>query len=237
MADNILETQRFSWNFVLQRFWGHWLRIRHWVSIFQNGASNMANVKFLKLCDFRTTLYSGVLGSLITNFKLDFQNSADFELILMRYSVCSPLHLIFSHVALSNRYYKFFCSNFILAIPGSIVYYESIHNFLITSFPRSASEPELSEPESWFSAVTFPSKLFSDARMHGFLKSIPKIVRKHGFRWEISLFQSWEWGLNISKKIVVLGRWWVNELKKNFNIFNPFFVGIQFLQIFRLPLQ
>ena len=35
---------------------------------------------------------------------------------------------------------------------------------------------------------------------HGFLKSIyPKLhIRKHGFRFEISLFQSWEWGLRIS---------------------------------------
>ena len=40
----------------------------------------------------------------------------------------------------------------------------------------------------------------------GFLKSIPKTIRKHGFRLEISPFQSWEWGLNISYKILVLGR-------------------------------
>ena len=26
---NILETQRFSWNIVLQGFWGRWLQIRH----------------------------------------------------------------------------------------------------------------------------------------------------------------------------------------------------------------
>ena len=52
----------------------------------------------------------------------------DFEFILMSYSVCFPFHLTFSHVALSNRYYKFFCSNFILAICGSVVYYTSIHN-------------------------------------------------------------------------------------------------------------
>ena len=76
----------------------------------------------------------------------------------MRYSVCFPFPLIFSHVALSNRYYKFFCSDFILAIS------ESIQNSLITSFSRPASEPELSESESFrFGAVTFSSKLFSDA--------------------------------------------------------------------------
>ena len=97
----------------------------------------------------------GFSGSLITEFKLDFQNSVDFEFILMIYSVCFPFYLIFSHVVLSNRYFKFFCSNFILAISGSIVYYESIHNSLITSFFRSASEPGLSEPESFrFGAVT-----------------------------------------------------------------------------------
>ena len=50
----------------------------------------------------------GFSGSLITNYKLDSQNSAD--LTLMRYSVCFPSHLIFSHVALSNRCGKFFCS-------------------------------------------------------------------------------------------------------------------------------
>ena len=36
----------------------------------------------------------GFSGSLITNFKLDFQNSTDFELILMRYSVCFLFYLI-----------------------------------------------------------------------------------------------------------------------------------------------
>ena len=82
----------------------------------------------------------------------------------MRYSVCFPFHLIFFHVALSNGYCKFFCSDFILAISSSIVYRESIHNSLITSFSRPASEPELSESESFrFGAVTFLSKLFSDA--------------------------------------------------------------------------
>ena len=78
--------------------------------------------------------------------------------------MCFLFHLIFSHAALSNRYYKFFCSNFILAISGSIVYYESIHNSLVASYFRSASEPELSELESFrFGVVTFLSKLFSDA--------------------------------------------------------------------------
>ena len=106
----------------------------------------------------------GFPGSLITNIKLDFQNCADFELILMRYSVRFPFHLIFSHAALSNRYCKLFCSNFILDISGSIIYYESIHNSHITSFSRSASESELSEPESYrIGVVTFSSKLFSDA--------------------------------------------------------------------------
>ena len=52
----------------------------------------------------------------------------DFEFILMSYSVCFPFHLTFSHVALNYRYYKFFCFNFIFAISGSVVYYESIHN-------------------------------------------------------------------------------------------------------------
>ena len=82
----------------------------------------------------------------------------------MRYSGCFPFHQIFSHVALSNRYCKFFCSDFILAISGSIIYHESIHNSLITSFSRPASEPELSESESFrFRAVTLSLKLFSDA--------------------------------------------------------------------------
>ena len=85
----------------------------------------------------------------------------------MRYSVCFPFPLIFSHAALSNRYCKFFCFDFILAISGSIpenAISESIHNSLITSFSRPASEPELSESESFrFSTVTFSSKLFSDA--------------------------------------------------------------------------
>ena len=82
----------------------------------------------------------------------------------MRYTVWSVFHLSFYHVALSNRYYKFFCSDFILAISGSIVYHESIHNSLITFFSRPASEPELSESESFrFGAITFSSKLFSVA--------------------------------------------------------------------------
>ena len=59
---NIFETQRFSLNFVLRGFWGCWLRIWHRPSIFQNGGSNMADMKFRKLYDFRTTLYSGVFG-------------------------------------------------------------------------------------------------------------------------------------------------------------------------------
>ena len=76
----------------------------------------------------------------------------------MRYSVCFPFLLIFSHVPFSNRYYKFFCFDFILAIS------ESIHNSLITSFSRPASKLELSESESFkFGAVTFPSNFFSDA--------------------------------------------------------------------------
>ena len=68
----------------------------------------------------------GFSGSLITNFKLDFQNSTDFELILMRYSMfpVSPNHRIDS----LNKYCKFFCSDFILTISGSIVYHEGIHN-------------------------------------------------------------------------------------------------------------
>ena len=70
---NILETQWFSWKFVLQGIWGRWLRFWHRISIFRNGWSNMADMKFWKLYDFRTTLYSGVFG--VTNFKLDFQNS------------------------------------------------------------------------------------------------------------------------------------------------------------------
>ena len=82
----------------------------------------------------------------------------------MRYSVLFPFNLIFSHVALSNKNCKFFCSDFILAISGSIVYHDSIQNSLITSFSRSAPEPELSEPQSFRrGAVTFSSKLFSDA--------------------------------------------------------------------------
>ena len=124
----------------------------------------MADVKFgnstilTQLCTLEFS------GPLISNFKLDFQNSTDFELILMRHSVCFPFHLIFSHVALSNRYCKFFCSDFILAISGSIVYHESIHNSLIIRFSRSVSESKLSEKESFrFGAVTISSKLFSDA--------------------------------------------------------------------------
>ena len=43
--------------------------------------------------------------------------------------------------------------------------------------------------------ISYWTKLNFD---HGFLKSTPKTIRKHGFRLEIYLFQSWEWGLNIS---------------------------------------
>ena len=85
----------------------------------------------------------------------------------MRYSVCFPFPLIFSHVALSNRYCKLFCFDFILAICGSIpvnAISEGIHSSLITYFSRPASEPQLSDSESFrFGAVTFSSKLFSDA--------------------------------------------------------------------------
>ena len=77
--------------------------------------------------------------------------------------LCFPFHLIFSHVALSIKYCKCFCSDFILAISGSIVYHQSIFNSLITSFSRFASEPELLEPESFkFGSLTFSSKLLSD---------------------------------------------------------------------------
>ena len=81
----------------------------------------------------------------------------------MRYSVCFPFHLIFFYVVLSNRYCKFFYSDFILAMSGSVIYHESIRNSLITSFSRPASEPELSVSESFrFGAVTISSKLCSE---------------------------------------------------------------------------
>ena len=104
----------------------------------------------------------------------------------MKYSVSFPFPLIFSHVALSYRCCKFFCSDFILAISGSIVYHESIHNSLITSFPRPTSEPELSELESFiFGAVTFLLKLYSDTSTlyvtwegaEPFFRSCDKVLR------------------------------------------------------------
>ena len=52
--------------------------------------------------------------------------------------------------------------------------------------------------------ISYWTKLNFD---HEFLNRIPKTITKHGFRLEISLFQSWEWGLNTSKKTEV-------ELKK-----------------------
>ena len=121
---NILKSQRFSWNFELQCFWGRWLRICHQIFEIKNGASNMVDMKFWKLCDFRITLHSGISGSLITNFKLDFSNSTDFKLILMRYSVCFPFPLILYNVGLSNRYCKFFCFDFILLTFLSKLYSE-----------------------------------------------------------------------------------------------------------------
>ena len=118
----------------------------------------MVDMKFWKLYDIRITLYSGVFGVADYEFRIGFLNSIEFELILMRYSVCFPFSLIFFYLARSNRYCKFFCFDFILAIS------ESIHNSLITSFSRPASEPKLSGSESFgFGAVTFPSKLFFDA--------------------------------------------------------------------------
>ena len=47
--------------------------------------------------------------------------------------------------------------------------------------------------------ISYWTKLNFD---HGFLKSIPKTIRKHGFRLEIYLFQSWEWGSQIDKRAV-----------------------------------
>ena len=144
-----METQRFSWNFVLQGFWDRWLRIWHRMFNFQNGGSNMAAMKFWKLYDFRTTLYSGVFGVTDCEFQIEFTEFrrlwVDFDEIFCVFPV-SPNIFSCSSETLSNRYCKFFCSNFILAISGRIVYYESIHNSLITSLFRSASEPELSEP-------------------------------------------------------------------------------------------
>ena len=67
---NILETQRFAWNFVLRGFWGRWLPIWHRISIFRNGGYNMADMTFWKLYDFRTTLYSGVFG--VADYKFQF---------------------------------------------------------------------------------------------------------------------------------------------------------------------
>ena len=123
----------------------------------------MVNMKFEKLYDFRTTLYSGVFGIADYEFQIWFSGFRRLW-VYCDDIFCFPFHLIFSHVVLSNRYCKFFCYNFILAIFRSIVYYESIRNSLITSFFRSASEPELSEPESFiFGTVTLSSKLFSDA--------------------------------------------------------------------------
>ena len=58
--------------------------------------------------------------------------------------------------------------------------------------------------------ISYWTKLNFD---HGYLKSTPKTIRKHGFRLKITRSQSWEWSLNISQKIVVLGRSWVNNTR------------------------
>ena len=65
----------------------------------------------------------------------------DFEFILMSYSVCFPFHLTFSHIALSNRYCKFFWSNFILAISGNAVNHESIHSRGLDQYHKNDLSP------------------------------------------------------------------------------------------------
>ena len=69
---NILETQRFSWNLVIQGFWGRWLRIRHQIFGIQNGGPNIKDIIFWESNDFRGTLYSKVSEVADCEFNIGF---------------------------------------------------------------------------------------------------------------------------------------------------------------------
>ena len=99
---NISETQRFSWNFVLQGFWGRWLRIWHRIYIFRNGGSNTADMKFVKLYGFSTTPYSGVFGVADYEFQIvisEFRiadliwQTSNFEICLDSSKFCAWMFL------------------------------------------------------------------------------------------------------------------------------------------------
>ena len=107
-------------------------------------------------------------------------------------------------IAVWDRWDKFFLavqlfrSPFIIVKIKSQYSFGSKNNYENKKFPNFwYFSPNLAPYWSYWTKLNFD---------HGFLKSTPRTIRKHGFRLKLSCFQSWEWGLNISQKIVVLGR-------------------------------
>ena len=108
-------------------------------------------------------------------------------------------------IAIWDRWDEFFPAVQLFRSPLIIVRIKSQY-----SFGSKKNYEQKKFPIFWYFSqnlapywISYWTKLNFD---HGFLKSTPKTIRKHEFRWKIFCFQSWEWGLNISQKIVVLGR-------------------------------
>ena len=107
-------------------------------------------------------------------------------------------------IAIWDRWDKFFLAVQLFRSPLIIVRTKSQYSF------GSKKNYEKKIPIFWYFSpnlapywISYWTKLNFD---HGFLKSTLKTIRKHRFRSKISRFQSWEWGLIISQKIVGLGR-------------------------------
>ena len=108
-------------------------------------------------------------------------------------------------IAIWDRWDEFFPAVQLFRSPLIIVRIKSQY-----SFGSKKNYEQKKFPIFWYFSqnlapywISYWTKLNFD---NGFLKSTPKTIRKHEFRWKIFCFQSWEWGLNISQKIVVLGR-------------------------------
>ena len=108
-------------------------------------------------------------------------------------------------IAIWDRWDKFFLAVQLFRSPLIIVRIKSQY-----SFGSKKNYEKQKFPIFWyFSPNLAPYWIFYWTKLnfdHGFLKSTPKTIRKHGFRLQISRFQSSEWGLTVSQKIVVLGR-------------------------------
>ena len=102
-------------------------------------------------------------------------------------------------IAIWDRWDKFFLAVQLFRLPLIVVRIKSQYSFgSKKNYEKKISIFRYFSPNLAPYWISYWTKLNFD---HGFLKSTPKTIRKHGFRLKISGFQSWEWGLNISQKL------------------------------------